>query len=308
MTAEKGTVTAAEVIRNFGYWQQQALVKPLVVTHHGRARVMLISTDHYEELTAFDEPASHVQSNDLLEQVLANSREGFAVFDRDFKIVTMNRTSLEWLGLSAADVIGKTLTEFMAGERAPIFESMVMRVFRTGEAVSYELAGNNLRGRPLRVRSFPFGAHVASVFEDVSEQEALADSAVTLEAAQTALDLIDVVGTAEVNGNGRIAASNNVLARMTGLRPSDLEGSQLGDLFESGSQLAVREAMSSTLTDSRCRSVDAVLRVGSTSAREVSVSFAPLARGMSVTGVIAAIVPAASNSHDGVHKARAEKA
>mgnify|MGYP001111566096 FL=1 len=45
-------VTAAEIIRNFGYWQQQALSHPVTVTHHGRARVTLISTEEYERLTS----------------------------------------------------------------------------------------------------------------------------------------------------------------------------------------------------------------------------------------------------------------
>ncbi len=296
MTAEKGSVTAAEVIRNFGYWQQQALVKPLVVTHHGRARVMLISTDHYEELTAGDDAATPHRQDDLQEYVLDNSGEGFAVLDRDFRIVTMNRTALEWLGVSGADIIGKTLSEFLSGERTPVFESMVKRVFRTGESVSYELSGTRLRGRPLRVRSFPFGDNVASVFEDVSEEEALADSAETLEAAEIALDLLDAVGTAEVGGSGRIAGSNGVLARMTGLSASDLEGSQIGDLFEAGSRPGVREAMSSAMAGSQPRTVRAVLRIGARVAREVSVSFAPLVRGMSVSGVIAVIAPTPSKS------------
>lgn len=76
MSGSGNSVAAAEVIRNFGFWQQQALQKPLVVTHHGRARVMLISTEHFEALTTGDAaPQAHDES-DLLQLVLAHSAEG----------------------------------------------------------------------------------------------------------------------------------------------------------------------------------------------------------------------------------------
>ncbi|MFT3811575.1 MAG: PAS domain-containing protein [Micropepsaceae bacterium] len=289
MTAEKGTVTAAEIMRNFGYWQQQALTRPLIVTHHGRARVMLISTDHYEDITASGFPPALGDQSDLLSEVLDHSSEGFAVHDRDFRILRMNRTALAWLGVSAGDIIGKTTHEFLNRRHSAVFDSMVQRVFRTGEAVSYELAGAGLRARPLRVHSFPFGENVGSAFVDITEEETLAESAAVLEAEQIALELLGLAATVEIDANGRIAGANGVLAQMTGLHAADLDGSMIGDLFEPDSGAAVRETISSVIADSRSRAVPAVLRIGNRSRREVSVSIAPLKRGMAVNGVIAVI-------------------
>lgn len=36
-------VTAGEISRNFGQWQDVALSGPVIVTHHGRPRVVMTS-------------------------------------------------------------------------------------------------------------------------------------------------------------------------------------------------------------------------------------------------------------------------
>ena len=44
---EPSVVTAGEISRNFGQWQDRALGGPVIVTHHGRPRVVLVSADYY---------------------------------------------------------------------------------------------------------------------------------------------------------------------------------------------------------------------------------------------------------------------
>jgi prevent-host-death family protein len=44
--------TSAEFHRRIGHYQDRALVEPIMVTRNGRARVVLISADEYERLTA----------------------------------------------------------------------------------------------------------------------------------------------------------------------------------------------------------------------------------------------------------------
>ncbi len=44
--------TSAEFHRRIGHFQDRALVEPIMVTRNGRARVVLISAQEYERLTA----------------------------------------------------------------------------------------------------------------------------------------------------------------------------------------------------------------------------------------------------------------
>ena len=45
-------VSSAELVRQFGRWQDEATIQPVLVTHHGRGRVVLVSAAHYDELMA----------------------------------------------------------------------------------------------------------------------------------------------------------------------------------------------------------------------------------------------------------------
>lgn len=65
------TVPAAEVQRNFGRYQDQAVIRPVRVTSHGRARVMMISVEEYERLKRRDRVALRVEelSEDVIKAI-----------------------------------------------------------------------------------------------------------------------------------------------------------------------------------------------------------------------------------------------
>lgn len=44
------TVTAAEFQRNFGRYQDEALVRPVAITRNGRERLVILSTEEYRRL------------------------------------------------------------------------------------------------------------------------------------------------------------------------------------------------------------------------------------------------------------------
>ena len=46
------TTTAADLNRNFGLWQDRAMSEPILVTHHGRPRSVLVSAEDYRRLGA----------------------------------------------------------------------------------------------------------------------------------------------------------------------------------------------------------------------------------------------------------------
>lgn len=54
------TVTSREFQRNLGRYQDEALKEPVVITHHGRHRLVLISVDEYQQLIKRARTALHV--------------------------------------------------------------------------------------------------------------------------------------------------------------------------------------------------------------------------------------------------------
>lgn len=51
------TVSAAELRRNFGVWQERAFSAPVVVARHGKPRLVLSSAERYFADNASGEPA-----------------------------------------------------------------------------------------------------------------------------------------------------------------------------------------------------------------------------------------------------------
>ena len=57
MAADPVIATAGELVRKFSHYSDIALARPVVVTHNGRARNILISVAEYERLKQRDQQA-----------------------------------------------------------------------------------------------------------------------------------------------------------------------------------------------------------------------------------------------------------
>lgn len=56
------TTTSADFHRRIGYYQDRALVEPVVVTRNGRERLVLMSADEYHRLKRLDREALSVSA------------------------------------------------------------------------------------------------------------------------------------------------------------------------------------------------------------------------------------------------------
>lgn len=278
------SVTAAEVIRNFGYWQEQALLKPLVVTHHRRARVMLVSTDMFDAMNSAD-PGDH-RGVDPIAAIEANTAEGFVVLDADLVVREMNDAALTWLGIDRASVVGQPIERL---NPSPVYLSMLRRVLRTGEALTFEVASTVAPATRLSVRSFPYGEHVASIFIDITEQERLQVTADEMEALKAALALLGMVGTARVDGRGRIIETDALFMQITGMAQGGAGEGMLEDLFAPAARAALRQALQTVVTEGTCQSV----RSAGRRSGALDLSFAPLEAGSDIPGAVVAVKRAA---------------
>jgi prevent-host-death family protein len=69
MATDVLTVPAAQVSRNFGRYQDEALRRPVEVTSNGRSKVVIISSDEYARLKSLD--VETFQTRDLGAEFLA---------------------------------------------------------------------------------------------------------------------------------------------------------------------------------------------------------------------------------------------
>lgn len=267
------SVTAAEIMRNFGYWQQKALLKPLAITHHGRARVMLISTESYEDLTGQGEIAP---IGTHLDDLRANMAEGMTIIDRDFILRDVNNTALAWMGLSREQAVGQPLGGPGNWQINPLHRSMLSRVMRTGEALTYDFVSAGHEGHTLHVRSFPYGDMVGSLYADVTEYMNLHVAHRIREAAIAGLERLDVVGMAELDAESRIVSASAPFARMVGLGQGGLAGRAFADLCRAEDCVAVAKAIAGTLRDQTVRLLEIGLIHPTAGVGRYRLSIAPL--------------------------------
>jgi prevent-host-death family protein len=79
-------VGAAEAQRNFGLYQDKALIQPVAITRNGRPRTVMISIEEYERLKRRDRQVFRTEEapQDVIEAILAaRPPEEAKRFDRE---------------------------------------------------------------------------------------------------------------------------------------------------------------------------------------------------------------------------------
>src|ERR1700761_426082 len=93
-------VSAAELRRNFGVWQERAMHTPVLVLRHGKPRLMLCSTEQFQAV------APDQAVDDAVSGIPEHTSEGFIVLDRQLNILAVNHVFEDACGLHARQLVG----------------------------------------------------------------------------------------------------------------------------------------------------------------------------------------------------------
>ena len=292
MPQSKEAVTAAEIIRNFGFWQQQALIKPVTITHHGRARVMLISIDEHERLTAAvaasgGAPAVEQSSGTGAGvAVLDNMAEGFVLFDRDLRVVQMNRVAEAYYGVDREMLAGKTIATLFPQTANSVANEWIARVQRTGEIATFEMTSSMFADRRLSVRVFPCRDMTALLFLNITEQEHLRDQTVEWRAARQAIRTHEGISLITLDSRGKPIAVDAEFTRLTGFEAAGLAQSRIFDIVAPGSRRRLQQAFEDLMSTNHLAHVDVDIMVRAGGERRVAISMAPVIRDVTAHSVI----------------------
>jgi prevent-host-death family protein len=79
-------ITSADLQRKLGYYQDKAIVEPVMVTRNGRERVVLLSADEFRRLKRLDRealPVSALTNEDLAAIAAAAVPAEYAHLDQE---------------------------------------------------------------------------------------------------------------------------------------------------------------------------------------------------------------------------------
>ena len=226
------TVLAAEISRNFGAWQDRASLGPVIVTHHGRPRIVLLPIDQFEGAT---EKATSCAETDLRAARVALLAEyisgGFIAFDKDRRITRVNTEAEIYLGKPASALLGKTTAEAgLSASEGPV-AAAIDRVANGGDEVTIDAPSVTQPGRIQRVRVLPYPGGVATIFRNVAHEAKTDYEGHEMAALYAARDAHANIAVARLSLRGTFQNAEPGLARIVGLPPERLRGMKLTDLL-----------------------------------------------------------------------------
>ncbi len=233
-------VTAGEIARNFGRWQDEAARRPIVVTHHGRPRVVLVAADAYNlrESGQADDPFET-----KLSAVLNHSTEGFFALDASMIIVAANQVFQDFFALTASQMIGRSYADVFPTAARSVPGEHFRRVLRTGEPTRFELQSTMRENTILDVRAFPYGDGVGVLYVNRSQERLAMHQLSGAAALEKALLIADHAAVLELNVRGAIVAVSKTFEQMTGFGSAELMRYRLADLLVPRGRGAVLAAL-----------------------------------------------------------------
>lgn len=288
-------VTAGEISRNFGQWQDVALSGPVIVTHHGRPRVVMISAEHYAAAGLAEGPASFDNDSALhtaetaRSAILGHMNEAFVALDPDLRIIAVNAVFEDLKGASAAQLVGLAWTEVFSAPVQALIGEQFRRVLRTGETLEFESESTVQSGRCFGVRVFPYPGGVAAVFVNRTEERDLRARLDRAAALETALSVLPGVATARLNIRGVLASMDADFLRLTGFSEAELRDCRLSDIVRPAERRALTQAVEHALQGDAPARLPVTLLIKDGAERTVELALATVRRDGVPEGVLAVL-------------------
>jgi hypothetical protein len=168
--AAEQMVTASDLVRHFGVWQDRAARAPVYILHRGRPRLVLVSVETMNALCA--NPANGARRKPLpaeaitATQLLDNIRDIVLLADREATILASSRSARAHFGdISTPGTPVDTITP--PPSRALLGRAM-QRVGSSGVGECLTVASAARIGRMLALRIEPIGDGTGIFAEDVT--------------------------------------------------------------------------------------------------------------------------------------------
>lgn len=286
---EAQMVSASALVRNFGVWQDRAVVAPVYIVKRGRPRLVMLATELIEQLAAM--PATDAGGGWPAERqpLLDAVREAVILLDGEGRIRFANTAAHSCFGLGR-DVAGAPIERALSPILAGFLGDVITRVSRSGLREHLELAADRAGERHLSLVVMPLPDGVGLVAQDVTVLAELANAGGALSAVDSALAALEQVAKVRINLRGYLVRPTQSFARLTRLPLETLASVRFVSMIEIGTRAAVADAIERTIRERQATRIEARLLVNGLSPQPVAIGLAPLERGPAIDGVQAILL------------------
>ena len=309
--SDETRVSAADLVRNFGFWQEKAIGGPVFITHHRRDRLVLLSIDQYNSIAATG--AAAAPGNDLaklqssgpandtvteLSAIIENINDAYLLLDPDETILRVNsRLEALWM-VSRDQLIGRKVQEFLPAHRSSLILQKIRRVLltRQPEALEYKAAG--VPGLHLSTRIWPHAHGALLLTGNITELTVLRQQSAEAESLTGAIDRHPQVAHVQIDAKGRFLYSDETIQVWTGFDADTLANTRISDICAPDDRRRVMEAVEDVIGAHVPSALTARFLGRNFSEHAVHLTLAPIMSDQNATAltVIAALVSNAPRS------------
>lgn len=287
----RDSVTSAELVRQFGRWQDQAASQPVLVTHHGRERLVLVSAARYRELVDASTSgtgctAGSATGREVAGQLMEHVAQGFIAFGSDMTVVAINRAACCFLRAERDDVLGRRLDERLPGIEETLGYAGLVRAAQSGSISTLEMPSFAYEGRWLLFQTFPYGEGAACLFRDMTDELEARRLIDAKTATLAALAAHGGAGRAKLSTRGTFKELDQAFAEHAGFTPEGLARARLIDILTKDCRAAAADVIEAVLDGGSACQLDADLLTRSGETRAVRIGLAPLRSQGSCHGAI----------------------
>jgi len=290
---EPSVVTAGEISRNFGQWQDRALGGPVIVTHHGRPRVVLVSADYYS--TSKEDHSFHPREDDApsfetgQRAILDHVTEAFMAVNSQLHITAVNHVFEALVGHSASQLVGRFWEDLFPATARSLMDEQLKRALRTGETLEFEAPGDAPGVRRYSFRAFPYPGGVAVLIQNRTAEREMQAQLNQARALDAALSMLPQVMVLRLNVRGVLTTIDPGLAKLLGFSADELVSCRLPDITRPRDRPDLTAALEAVLQGGRPSQIATTLLVKDGGELAVRIGLASVIRDLVPDGLVAAV-------------------
>jgi prevent-host-death family protein len=290
---EASVVTAGEISRNFGQWQDRALGGPVIVTHHGRPRVVLVSADYYSSSKVDislnpredHEPSFETSQHAILDHVT----EAFMALNAQLHITAVNHVFEALVGHSSSQIIGRFWEDLFPPTARTLMGEQLKRALRTGEALDFEAPGDVPGVRRYAFRAFPYPGGVAVLIQNRTAEREMQAQLHEARALDAALSMLPQVMVLRLNVRGVLTTVDPGFAKRLGFSSQELLSCRLPDIVRPRDRAELTAALEAVLQGGQPTQIATTMLVKDGGELPVRIGVATVINDLAPDGLVAAV-------------------
>jgi hypothetical protein len=282
-------VTASDLVRHFGIWQDRAARAPVYVHHRGRLRLVLLSLELMDSLCA-PHAGDAAAAGTLIAPLIDAITDVVVLFGNDGRLVHANAAARLKLGDGAQPTRRARALSQASGM---FLEDAVARVLGSGTGETLDLIPDRFPHRRLQARIDILPDGCILVAHDATAHEEARVRAAELHALERAIEVSNIAARARVNPRGYLIEPDAALARMTGTTAEQLAVARFLTLIAVGDRARVGDMIEYVSANSAAVGTRAQLLVHGATAIPVALGLAPVERAGRVEEVSILLTPVA---------------